>query len=1067
MSDKFTVLFAARRGVPGDKGDKGDKGDPGRSINMRGIWAGGTTYAPGDAVTDDSTAAQGIYSLFVQRDTTPESVSNTPPRLDQGRWSEVGATDLSNVTGAIWRVIQNAHGFTGVGQPVTYSQSANRWVLATNSAGEPSAVAVVREVLSPNEVILQGSGEINGLDPAIILPGPVAQFTAGRFYYASSAPGFLTETPTVAAVNFTSNAMLLATGPTSGVVLQWQATPNTIGQRPVAMNSFFYTATPGQTVVSGIDLNGNTLTYATADQMRVLVGGVDVSAFDGFAATTGNSVTLAAPLVGGERVEIRALAEPLASLVPATAAVVDSIQTQFDGVARRFPLTVSAGAPLQLGPSQNVLVWLDGNTQEPYADYLVVAGVSTDSDIEFTVPPAPGTRFWAVAGLPTTNALPLIATFTDVTVTNNLTAAVMQTPSAQITGGSITGITDLAIADGGTGASNAAGARTNLGLGTIATQNANSVSITGGSVTGITDLAIADGGTGASDAATARTNLGLGTIATQNANSVAITGGSINGATVGATTPSSGVFTTLAGTTSLTTPLVRNAGVLSLSTTTTSAMLFSTDNVERMRVNSIGNVGIGTTGPSQRLHVAAAGIPFRAEGSTGNVFIGDNLNLLDPGTANSGGIYLGTTGTTDPTAAIEASWGGATVPQIHMGVTRGGSKTRYGAYFGGILSMFTNDVERLRVNSVGQVGVGTTNPGARFVVSSDNPTSTLEGFRIQNTESGAQLDVITTGTTFSDSGWTGTPDAAVIRSNINTSGGMILQAAASGAPIRFVAGTSERMRVNDTGNVGIGTTAPSQRLHVEGNALINGAVSGTAVTQSQTDSTAGRLLKVGDFGLGAGTAPLLADLDSGTIRPGFYRTDNVTSGVFPPGVNTFGHCLVEEYGGGALKQTFQSIGNAGDTAGVALPWVRRRHSGTGVWSTWTQHYGMANIVRAVSQTGGVPTGGIIERGSNANGEYVRFADGTQICHAVISGTNNGLATNNAIGSVFRSNEYTWTFPAAFVNTTHLVCALGVRSSDRWGNLRVANTMTALARVYAATTSAGTTDIEFTATGRWF
>jgi hypothetical protein len=40
--------------------------------------------------------------------------------------------------------------------------------------------------------------------------------------------------------------------------------------------------------------------------------------------------------------------------------------------------------------------------------------------------------------------------------------------------------------------------RTNLGLGTIATQASNSVTITGGSITGITDLTVADGGTGLS-----------------------------------------------------------------------------------------------------------------------------------------------------------------------------------------------------------------------------------------------------------------------------------------------------------------------------------------------------------------------------------------------------------------------------------------------------------------------------------------------------------------------------------------------------------------------------------------
>lgn len=98
-----------------------------------------------------------------------------------------------------------------------------------------------------------------------------------------------------------------------------------------------------------------------------------------------------------------------------------------------------------------------------------------------------------------------------------ITATLVGTVNGNVTGnltGTVTGNATnvdgiIALNNGGTGATTQANARTNLGLGTMATQAANSVSITGGSVAGITDLALADGGTGASSAAQARTNLGL------------------------------------------------------------------------------------------------------------------------------------------------------------------------------------------------------------------------------------------------------------------------------------------------------------------------------------------------------------------------------------------------------------------------------------------------------------------------------------------------------------------------------------------------------------------------------
>ena len=112
-------------------------------------------------------------------------------------------------------------------------------------------------------------------------------------------------------------------------------------------------------------------------------------------------------------------------------------------------------------------------------------------------------------------------------------------------------------------------ARTSLGLGTIATQAANNVSITGGSITGITDLAVADGGTGVSTVPTnGQLLIGNGTgytVATLTAGTGASISNNAGSITISAT-GSGGTVTNVATGTGLTGGPITGSGTISVAT---------------------------------------------------------------------------------------------------------------------------------------------------------------------------------------------------------------------------------------------------------------------------------------------------------------------------------------------------------------------------------------------------------------------------------------------------------------------------------------------------------------------
>ena len=150
----------------------------------------------------------------------------------------------------------------------------------------------------------------------------------------------------------------------------------------------------------------------------------------------------------------------------------------------------------------------------------------------------------------------------------------------------------------------------------------------------------------------------------------------------------------------------------------------------------------------------------------------------------------------------------------------------------------------------------------------------------------------------------------------------------------------------------------------------------------------------------------------------------------------------------------------------------KRQDGTNVLSIdATGKAVIPGLVGTVSQSGGVPTGAIIERGSNANGEYVRYADGTQICRAIRTGNQNATTRVSTGLDLYYADE-TITLPASFVVEAPVCGISSARASAdataTWLSLRNVELSTVTVRTYSSV-SAPTlgNSRHIVAVGRWF
>jgi hypothetical protein len=313
--------------------------------------------------------------------------------------------------------------------------------------------------------------------------------------------------------------------------------------------------------------------------------------------------------------------------------------------------------------------------------------------------------------------------------------------------------------------------------------------------------------------------------------------GAVNG-TVGATTPATGAFTTVAAQANNIAILAKSGTAnyceIAVQSGTTDAIkgqfqavegttnkvilgarsnhpvAVNTNDVERIRIDTSGNVGVGTTSPAQRLSVSSG---------TNN----DGILITNTSTANTTAktARVGFVGT-DISGTIKEAANIYVVPDDVN-------------YVGARMSFYTRGsdtvAEHMTIASSGNVGIGTVVPVAKLDVIGSGSNGTIRAAHPGNTSFGVVILAETTA---------GTDDPAIVIKNYNGGSpvtyGIVCK---DNGSLAFNSGITptggfgtERVRIDSSGNVGIGTASPTKKLDVVGAGAFTTSVDGTTLTVS-------------------------------------------------------------------------------------------------------------------------------------------------------------------------------------------------------------------------------------------